>query len=263
MEKKRSNIVFVVIIIILMLVIGGLSYYTFFYKTNTVEKIKNDEVSDKNEVAEEVAVELDVDNAYIKSLYKNVHSNYYNGIDTNVFNYEKRSVSEMSDEEKSSLAANIYSSSVNKIYSGYSIDEEDVKDAFEVLFGIGSYNQMSTIKYGCTVLNYDVNNKRYYTESPDCGGTSSGSFYEKIIKAVRYSDRIEITTAYVFIDAIDNNFYKDINCSTVVGNYTTTAENEKSTFIDNNKDNLQQNTYTFKMDDNGFYYYIGFERTNN
>ena len=71
---------------------------------------------------------------------------------------------------------------------------------------------------------------------------------------------------YKYKTYIQTNYYYDTD--KVVGTYTSkdrhseAFKNEVTTFIKNNKDKLMQYTFTFKQDKNGFYYYVGFERTN-
>ena len=269
MEKKNNNVFLVFIVVVLLLLIGGLYYYIFVYDKETSAIVNNEE---KNESKEEIKIDLGVDNAHVKEMFSYVHSNYYIGVDKEVYEYEKKSVSEMSDLQKTSLASNIYRKDVIQIgVDSLYIEEENVKIAYELVFGEGSYTQMSSIAYDCGTMSYDDSNQRYVLNSIGCGGASSIAVHDEVVEAIKYNDRIEIIAASVATKNMDGNFYKSHTSDEVVGNYTTTAntvethqvyQNEITAFIKNNKDKLQQYTYTFKIDDKGFYYYTGFERTN-
>lgn len=265
MEKKNgSNIFLIIIIVLLLVVIGGLGFYIF--KDGKEDNVTL--VDDKDLVKEEEKISLDVNSAHIQEMFKNVHANYYIGADTEIYKYQKRSVSEMDDFYKTRLAANIYQKDIVKIGGGNDyIEEADVKNAYEILFGEGTYKRMDKIAYSCDGMNYSDAEKRYVNSGMGCGGTSSGAAHEEIIEAFKYNDRIEIVMASVFTNAADGNFYY-YETDKVVGTYTSkdrhseAFKNEVTTFIKNNKDKLIQYTFTFKQDKNGFYYYTGFERTN-
>lgn len=267
MEKSSNkNIGFIIVILILSIVVCVLSYFLFINKdfickgdsnNNVVEK-ENDSVQE-----EDSTVELNIDNSYIKKLYSYVH--FRVGINKKVYEYAKRSVSEMSDYEKSSLAANIYSSSAyslnpNKtIDPAMAIDEEAVKNAYELVFGEGTYKRMDSISYTCGSISYNASTKRYESPGGGCGGTSVSFIDEAIIKATKYNDRIEIVAANVLVHYVEKTYSKD---GQVLGTFTEQPSKEEITnFIRNNSDKLQQYTYTFKLGNDGFYYYDGFERT--
>lgn len=72
-------------------------------------------------------------------------------------------------------------------------------------------------------MDYSDAEKKFVVSDTGCGGTTSEIAHKKVIEAFK---------------------------------------NEVTTFIKNNKDKLVQYTFTFKLDKNGFYYYTGFERTN-
>lgn len=121
---------------------------------------------------------------------------------------------------------------------------------------------MNSITDGeCGTLNYNPNLKKYEVKTDGgYGGTSCKIVKEEIIKAIKYDDRIGIISAYVFSRCEDDNYYKDYKYTTKV---SISNENIETTdFIIQNKDKLEQYTYTFMEDENGFYYYTGFEKTN-
>ena len=253
--EKKSNSIFIFVIIILLVIVCGLSYFLFSNKDVICDVGKEN----SNEKIESNHVELSIENPYIKKLYSNVHYRYAVGENT-VFEYSKRSVSEMSDYEKSSLAANIYSSNAYPLSPGEAIDEKDVKHAYELVFGEGTYKTMDSISYTCGSIYYNPSTKRYeHHAAGGCGGTSVSFIKEAIIKATRYEDRIEIVAANVLVHYVYNTYSKD---GQVLGTFADRpSEEEIINFIRNNSDKLQQYTYTFKLGNDGFYYYTGFERT--
>lgn len=261
MEKKNNkSIIYIIIIIILSVVVSVFSYFLFINK----DVICDVDKENSNEKIESNPVELSIENPYIKKLYSNVHYRYTVGVNT-VFEYSKRSVSEMSDYEKSALAANIYSSfdySLNPadtVDPAMAIDEEAVKNAYEFVFGEGTYKTMDSISYTCGSISYNASTKRYESPGGGCGGARVSFIKEAIIKATKYEDRIEIVAANVLVHYVYNTYSKD---DQVLGTFADRpSEEEIINFIRNNSDKLQQYTYTFKLGNDGFYYYDGFERT--
>ena len=267
-EKKKDNKGLIIIIVILVIVLLGLGFYILVDKD--IIKLKSiTEVEDKEEPKEKIE-ELDVNNENIKDMFNTVHDSFvFGNIDSEIYGNKKLSTSEMENNYKFKLAGRIFYDKMNQISSSnemmiYEIAEEDVKSAYERIFGPNSYNQVSKFSLGCGDYNYDSNKKVYSLLQPGCGGTTSFGAFENIIKVLKYEDRIEIIGAVVFADQETSVLYKDYSRTTKLSEFncaTTNYETYFETYINDNKDNLQQYTYTFKLGDDGFYYYTGFERT--
>lgn len=184
----------------------------------------------------------------------------------------------MSEEDKMTLLGRQWSHSVRHYSTGtspnlttiYYLDEDTLKDVYERTFGPNTYSTVSQIYDGlCATYTYDAANKRYsHTGEEACGGTTAFSVHEKIISATKYSDRIEIVSAVFYLDP--DNLYKDYNKTTILetnpipSNTTSNQEERENTYnqyIEDNKDNLEQYTYTYTLNEDGFYYLTSVERT--
>lgn len=152
------------------------------------------------------------------------------------------------------------------------LNEETLKNLYERTFGPNTYERPTQITDGlCATFTYDEAYQGYIERNgAGCGGTSAFGAYEKIISATRYSDRIEIVSATVYLDGMSNQMYKDYNKTTSLGelliNENTTNNNEErentyNQYIEDNKDNLEQYTYTYMLNEDGFYYLTSVERT--
>lgn len=268
-KKNTSGLVFLWTIFFILLVACGVLYLN---KDNLVELFTKDKVVvdktgmvyDKNEKM----VKVDIDSPNIKHLFNLVHKDFV-AVDSVIYKNKKLTVEEMDDFYKFSLASNLYSGvAVRNNYAQENqitayLDEEVVKDYYEVVFGKGTYKQAEKIPYSCTDMYYDTVHRRYVTTNQVCGSISPFSAYEKIIDAKKDDEHLYITGAVVFAEGFTGSLCKDEGCENVIDNYPSnmTDENYFYEYIDKNKDKLMNYTYTFKLNDDGFYYYQGFERT--
>ena len=285
MEKKKNKGLIAVIIILFICIIG-LVFYILVDKdiinlNSTATDNKQVEESNTNDDTEEkdMGVEIDPENANIKYLFNNAH-HLSIGIETQIYRDGGYKVSDMSEEDKMVLLARQWSPLVEHYSTGtspnltttYYLDEDTLKDIYERTFGPNTYHQVNQITDGlCMTLTYDAANKRYsYIGETGCGGTSAFSVHEKIISATKYSDRIEIVSATVYLDGMSNQMYKDYNKTTSLGellvdentvNNREERENTYNQYIEENKDNLEQYTYTYNLNEDGFYYLTSVERT--
>ena len=283
MEKKKNKGLIAVIIILFICIIG-LVFYILVDKdiiklNNTTvenEQVEENNTSDDIE-KEDTRVELDSENSNIKYSFNNAHFGAI-GVDAHVYRDGGYKVSDMSEEDKIALLGRQWYPLVEHYSTGtspnltttYYLDEDTLKDVYERTFGPNTYSTVNQIYDGvCVTLNYDATNKRYsYIGSIGCGGTSAFSVHEKIISATKYSDRIEIVSAVFYLDP--NNLYKDYNKTTIletnpVPSNTTSNQEERENiynqYIEDNKDNLEQYTYTYTLNKDGFYYLTSVERT--
>ena len=285
MEKKKNKGV-IVLIVLLILCIIGLVFYILVDKdiiklnNTTVENEQVEENNPSDDTEEKnTGVELDPENSNIKYLFNNAHRLSI-GPEAQIYRDGGYKVSDMSEEDKMVLLARQWSPLVEHYSTGtspnltttYYLDEDTLKDIYERTFGPNTYHQVNQITDGlCMTLTYDAANKRYsYIGETGCGGTSAFSVHEKIISATKYSDRIEIVSATVYLDGMSNQMYKDYNKTTSLGellvdentvNNREERENTYNQYIEENKDNLEQYTYTYNLNEDGFYYLTSVERT--
>ena len=285
MEKKKNKGL-IVLIVLLILCIIGLVFYILVDKdiiklnNATVENEQVEENNPSDDTEEKnTGVELDPENSNIKYLFNNAHRLSI-GPEAQIYRDGGYKVSDMSEEDKIALLGRQWYPLVEHYSTGtspnltttYYLDEDTLKDVYERTFGPNTYSTVNQIYDGlCATLNYDDTNKRYsYIGSIGCGGTSAFGVHEKIISAIKYSDRIEIVSATVYLDGMSNQMYKDYKKATSLGelliNENTTnnreeRENTYNQYIEDNKDNLEQYTYTYTLNEDGFYYLTSVERT--
>ena len=285
MEKKKNKGV-IVLIVLLILCIIGLVFYILVDKdiiklnsTNVEnEQVENNTSDDTEE--KETEVSLDINNASIKNLF-NIAHHLSIGPETQIYRDGGYKVSEMTNDEKFTLLSNQWFSEM-KTHPDYLrqtndkitvLDEETLESLYERTFGPNTYERVNQItdSTDCIILTYDETYQGYSTrEEVGCGGTSAFSVHEKIISATKYSDRIEIVSATVYLDGMSNQMYKDYNKTTSLGellvdentvNNREERENTYNQYIEENKDNLEQYTYTYNLNEDGFYYLTSVERT--
>ena len=285
MEKKKNKVVIVLIILLILCIIGLVFYILVdkdiikFNSTTTenaqVEENNTSEIEEKNK-----GVEISIDNENIKTLFNNAHRISI-GPETPIYKDGGYKVSEMTTDEKFSLLSNQWVSKI-ETHPDYlrqtndqitELSEETLKNLYEKTFGPNTYERVSQItdSTGCLTLTYDETYQSYIERNGlGCGGTSAFSVYEKMISATKYSDRIEIISATVYLDGMSNQMYKDYNKTTSLGellvdentvNNREERENTYNQYIEENKDNLEQYTYTYNLNEDGFYYLTSVERT--
>lgn len=266
-NKSSSGLVFLWSIFIILLIACGALYLG---KDSLIEHFRKDKVVvDKTGmIKDEKMFDVDVDSPNIKQLFKLVHHDFI-AVDGTIYKNKKLDVSEMDDFYKFALASNLYSgeavrnnnAGVNEI-TAY-LDEEVVKHNYEVLFGKGTYKRIDKIPYTCTDMHFDTVHTRYITTNQACGSISPFSSYEKIIEAKKDDEHLYITGAVVFTEGYSGSICKDYGCEVTLDNYPSTITDEEYfyDYIDKNIDRLMHYTYKFKLNDDGFYYYQGFERT--
>ena len=283
--EKKSNKGLIVFIIILIICIIGLVFYILVDKdiiklnsTNT----ENTQVEEKNtseNEKEDEGIELSVDNENIKTLFNNAHHMSI-GPESQIYKDGGYKVSDMTTDEKFTLLANQWYNELNT-HSDYigqtndqitELNEDTLKSLYEKTFGPNTYERPTQITDGlCATFTYDETYQGYIARNgAGCGGTSAFSVYEKIISATKYNDRIEIVSSSFYIDGESKQIYKDYNKTTSLGgllideNTVSSAEERENIYnqyIEDNKDKLEQYTYTYTLNEDGFYYLTSVERT--
>ena len=270
MENKKSRGVIIFIIFLILCIAGLVSYILIdkdIIKLSNSNK-ENNQINiteDKQEAEDDKGISIDITNENVITLYNNAHQSK-----TQIYKEGGYKVSEMSEEDKFTLLATQWhplmeqKSSSNPDNPNWTLylDEDTLKNIYERTFGPNTYHQVNQITDGvCTTLTYDATQKRYsYVGKYGCGGYSAFSAHEKIIKATKYSDRIEIISAVVYSDAMSDQMYKDYNKTTSLGGLLP-DENSYDKYIEDNKDNLEQYTYTYTLNKDGFYYLDSVKRT--
>ncbi len=284
--EKKSNKGLIIFIIILIICIIGLVFYILVDKdiiklnSTTTENAQVEENNTNENEEKNKEVDISIDNENIKTLFNNAHRISI-GPETPIYKDGGYKVSEMTTDEKFTLLASQWYNELNTHidYIGQTndqitvLDEKELKTIYERTFGPNTYERVSQItdSTGCLTLTYDETYQGYIERNGlGCGGTSAFSVYEKMISATKYNDRIEIVSRAFYIDGESKQIYKDYNKTTSLGGLlidenTVSSEEERENtynqYIEDNKDNLEQYTYTYNLNEDGFYYLTSVERT--
>lgn len=265
MKEKRNSILLVALLLIILGLVGYILIEKEIIKIPGITKENTPvEQKEKKEV-----IKLDTNNDNIKALITQVH-NPGEKIDSVIYEKGGSKVKDMSEEYKFAIATNTKDISITEIIpvddtnnTGY-IAEEDVKEAYERLFGPRTYHEINTFKYGCVDMSYDSTNKRYVTTSQGCGiAMTPVEVYEEIMSATKENNKLTVITAVAFFDSSVGKLYRDsaLTEQTSLTTNPNLTEEEIREYIPRNKDSLTQYTYTFYIGTDGFYYYQGVERT--
>lgn len=284
--EKKSNKGLIIFIIILIICIIGLVFYILVdkdiikFNSTTTENAQVEENNTNENEEKNKGVDISIDNENIKALFNNAHRISI-GPETPIYKDGGYKVSEMTTDEKFTLLASQWYNELNTHidYIGQTndqitvLDEKELKTIYERTFGPNTYERVSQItdSTGCLTLTYDETYQGYIERNGlGCGGTSAFSVYEKMISATKYNDRIEIVSRAFYIDEESKQIYKDYNKTTSLGgllideNTVSSDEERENTYnqyIEDNKDNLEQYTYTYNLNEDGFYYLTSVERT--
>lgn len=274
MARSSSKTIFVITIFLLLSMICGLIAFVLYDKGLIV--LDNSDIKSKDNVLvnkknnkddtkdKDSYIELKTDDTNINKLFNivKITNNTCDGYDTK----SSVEVINMSDKCKFSLASHAYLDSLKIALNGVQyVYESDVKDAYESLFGYNTYKTLETIPYVSGLsLNYNAPYKYYFYEGDSSEVGTPITKYEKIISARRSDDTLLITSAVLYYESINSVLCKDSLCGSVLDKMTNEPSypDYYSLYVDHNKDKLNQYTFKFKMDEAGFYNYLGFERTN-
>lgn len=271
--KAKGRGVLIFIIFLLILIVSALVGYILIDKE--IVKIPGLEISSKNdkkdnqeENVKEVKEALNVDNPNVVRLFNLSKNNYGTfGYDELVYGSEKISVDDMDEIYKMQLASNIFSNDIEPYFGTNAtsiVSYESVKNAYETIFGPNTFNNtLNNFTLLCDTYNYDALTKSYNITSVGCGGTTSVIRGESVVNAYKYSDRIEITTAVAYYNVDDSKIFRDLEMKNEIKDFKMSANirEELNKYVADNKDYLTQFTFTYELGEDGFYYFVGVEKT--
>lgn len=268
-KKKKKYFLFYINLFLVFVVIGLVFYILAddgVIEVPSIDKIVKDTVNKKS-TAKGRYEDISVENASVIELFNNVH-NVLNasGIDQMVFNNTELKLEDMDENYKIGLAYNLFK---NKgIYSDgeQSYTYEDVKNSYEKIFGPKTFSDEKRFSLNCGQYTLD-DNKEYYVNpnASVCGASSDIHLVEHILSVKKYSSSLDITSGIVFYDSSEQKVYRDYNMKkkvsdVVLGNDDEVLK-ELTNYIQKNTDAVEQYTYSFKLGEDGFYYYTGVVRT--
>lgn len=269
--QKKKNGGSVVVITLLILLVLGLGSYIVYDKLMVEEKT---EVKKEDEWETEEAVLLGIDNANVISLFERSHNRTIMGIDEKVFNSDRLSVKEMDENYKMQLAYSLVSNKLEKAEQNgnmiESLRKEDVRLGYEQIFGPNTFKSPTTFTLGCGKFTYNSQTKKYENLATGCGGTTTFSVVEDIISATKFDDRIEIVSAAIFISGEEKAIFKDyqkkeklkeLTEDDLLNTVEQRVDERMKAYVMENREQLQQYTYTYQLGNDHFYYYTGVART--
>ena len=261
-KARRSNrFLFILTVLMLLVVIGGLVFYVLYDKHlisfGDVKSVDEESIISKNEIRFDVKN----DNREALRLYNIVR---VSNNDCNDYIKSKNiKVKDLSNDCKFEIASNIYNRYLIDEDNSKFVLEEDVIYAYESLFGEGTYKSEEIIPYiDNSTLYYSEINKKYFLRDEIIDMDTNMNNHEEILSIKKDNNYLYINSAIMYYDSINKVICKDYDCEEIVEKIGEEPNSDYySLYIKHNKNKLYNYHYKFRLDKNGFYKYIGFERT--
>lgn len=261
-ENKKNNPVIVIILMIFSLLIGVVGSYYYFEIYNKKESIKDEKIttSKSNDINEK---ELNTDGLFIKNLIEDYKLHRFNEVEVFKVMYanNKTNVSDIDDFYLRTLAAVKAKKNLGDTgFSGKSFTNA-VKTLFgsEIILENKSFTDNQTDEGLCYAYEYDQKEDYYFSKEPiGCGGGSTISLKQKIVKAIKKEDSLEVAVAVALVDTDTDKVYKQIDATTEYVKLIDEVEDTTAlTFnIDKDYSKLNQYKYTFNYDEENNNYYL-------
>lgn len=257
-DRVINNILLVVILILLVYIL----FATGIIKINTTSKTPP---KDKDLETIEEKTTLKTTDEVVTSLYKGVElGRSYNALRHYYFySYDKLLVNYMDDAFIKEMALSRLT-----LQDDSTLDATILKDQFLSIVGNNTTYKDRTFQTQCSTYKYDSTKNIYNVIKNQTCETitdNNNTYFDKITKAYKYSDRIEIITSVGYAEEekelVSDGVYqstgktiikKDMDSSEVIGTYTENLDQIKKK-IDYNK--LTEYKYTFRLDSNKYYFY--------
>ncbi len=256
-DRLINNILLIVILVLLVYIL----FATGIIKINTNNKVN------KNEETENIEekTKIKTTDPIINSLYKSIElGRSYSALRHYYFySYDKLFVKYMDDAFIKEMAL-----SKLTLQNDTSINANILESQFHSIVGNNTIYKNRTFQTQCSTLKYDMTHNIYnIIKNPNCSITKeeNGDYFDKIMEAYKYSDRIEIITRVGYIEEekelVGEGVYqstgktivkKEMDSSEIIGTYTESLDQIKK-IIDYQK--LSKYKYTFRLDSNKYYFY--------
>ena len=261
-KARRSNrFLFILTILMLLVVIGGLVFYVLYDK-NLISFDNSNSLSEESIISKnETKFDVKKGNKEALRLYNIVRVS--NNFCSEYISSKSVKVKELNENCKFGIASNIYSRYLNGDMGNKYVLEDDVIYAYESLFGEGTYNSQEVIPYiRDSNLYYSEINGKYFVQNEIQDIDSNMIVYEDIISIKKDNNYLYINSAIMYYESINKNVCRDYECNEVVEKIGEEPNSDYySLYIEHNRDKLYNYRYKFKLDKNGFYKYIGYEKT--
>ncbi len=262
-KAKRSNrFLFILTVLMLLVVIGGLVFYVLYdkklIKFDNFKNTTEEDIISKNETN----FNVNTDNKEVLKLYNTVRIS--NNDCSEYIDSKSLKTDKLNEECKFDIASNIYNKYLVEENGSKFIPEDEVIYAYESLYGEGSYKNQELIPYkNESKLYYSAINEKYILQNDIQDSDTNMSKHEDIISIKKDNSYLYINTSILYYESINKFICKDYKCDEIVEKLNDEANDEYfKLYIKHNKNKLYNYQYKFKLDKNGFYKYIGFERTN-
>ena len=262
-KAKRSNrFLFILTELMLLVVIGGLVFYVLYdkklIKFDNIKNTTEEDIISKNETK----FNVNTNNKEVLKLYNTVRIS--NNDCSEYIDSKSLKTDKLSEECKFDIASNIYNKYLVEENGNKFIPENEVIYAYESLYGEESYKNQELIPYkNESKLYYSAINEKYILQNDVQDSDTNMSNHEDIISIKKDNSYLYINTAVLYYESINKFICKDYKCDEIVEKLNDEANDEYfKLYIKHNKNKLYNYQYKFKLDKNGFYKYIGFERTN-
>ncbi len=261
-EKKKSNVGLIILMIILLLACAGMGAFIFVNKDKLTIK-ENSSVNEqmKNKNQKEVEESVTFSDSELEK-YVNYISPLSIEPSAAIYDADTVTAKNLSAADKIKyIGSKVYSKHTSTSDAQYDIiSESDVKNAVEEVYGPNTYEK-ATFNLGCGDYTLNESEKKYYSKT-GCGGATATMASNVIIDYKATKSKLEITTAYAFLDGMTNKIYKDYNKTITLDDYTGSPDAAKSylkDYIKNNKAKLNTIIYTFESTDGRNYYFTEFK----
>jgi len=266
--KKSTKVMIVIVMICLLILIGLGIYVGFLYKEGKIFKTDDGKyvIEEKIPKSEKVK-QLDVNDINIIGLWENVKVANNPCPDGSYLDKKEVKAKELNTSCKYNLASTIYKNNV--VYDSERmityVTEQNVKKAFETLFDTGSYERQETVPLkNNTELMFNIDNKIYFMNG-QVGETTESPLktFEKITEVTKQNNDLYISSNIIYYDSVSNVLCKEASCKNVIEELTKTSQYNDEYFnlyLESKKDKLYKYTYHYKLNDAGFYKYLGYTR---
>ena len=263
--KSSNRFIFVLTTLMLLVVIGGLIFYVLYDKklinfgNNTPQEVEENIFSQS-----ETTFDVKLSNKEMNRLFNIVKVSANNCENYN--SAKSLKAKELSEKCKFNIASKIYGNYLVEAEDGLRyILESDVSYSYESLFGEGKYKSQEIIPYGENMsLLYSESDGYYFVHNGIGDYSNENVSYEKILSAKKDKNYLYINSAVLYYEPNNRVICVDYDCEEVLDTISE-GDNTSSYFdlyIEHNNKKLNRYKYTFKLDKNGFYKYVGFEKTN-
>ena len=259
-KAKRSDMfLFILTILMLLVVIGGLIFYVLYDKH--LINFGNGNNAEENIISKnETKFAVKNSNREVKRLYDAVRIS--NNSCGEYITSDSIKVKDLKDECKFDIASNIYNRFVKNDGDKKYVLEEDVSYAYESLFGENTYEVHETVPY--LDNNYFMySSPIYFIQGEIKESDSNVNVHEELLSIKKDNSYLYINSAVMYYESINKIICKDYDCKDII----ETINDEPSSdyynlYIKHNQKKLANYRYKFKLDKNGFYKYMGYEKTN-